>query len=202
MASELGSLRTSVEADGFQPVVMLEATPAGSVNSLNGSVTVPKRTHRPTTTAMSTTTTASTTTKPPVTTTVATTTTTTAPPVSMTKQVFDLVNDAREQAGCTALTEDPRLDTAAQGHSDDMSKNDYFAHTTPSGESFAQRETAAGYPNPGGENIAQGYTNAQAVMTAWMNSPDHKANILNCQFNAIGIGVDTTGWYWTQDFGY
>jgi uncharacterized protein YkwD len=139
------------------------------------------------------------------TTTTATTTNLTSqasPPASQTEQVFTLVNQARKQAGCAALRDDRRLDNAARDHSDDMAKQHYFDHTTPSGITFDQREKAAGYPSPGGENIARGQTGARQVMTDWMNSPGHRANILNCQFTAIGIGLDTDGWYWTQDFGY
>jgi uncharacterized protein YkwD len=131
-----------------------------------------------------------------------TTRTTTTPPPTRQDQVFALVNQARAEHGCRALTGDPRLTRAAQDHSDDMSAHHYFAHTTPSGVTFDERERAAGYPTPGGENIAEGQTSAQQVMTDWLNSPGHRANILNCAFTAIGIGVDTDGWYWTQDFGY
>jgi uncharacterized protein YkwD len=144
---------------------------------------------------------------PPTTTTAPPTTTTTTvtkpspPPPSQIQQVFTLVNQARAQAGCKALVEDPRLDQAAQAHSDDMSARNYFSHTTPEGVTFDKREEAAGYPSPGGENIAQGQTNAQVVMSAWMNSAGHRANILNCSYVAIGIGLATKGWDWTQDFG-
>jgi uncharacterized protein YkwD len=127
--------------------------------------------------------------------------TTTAPPPTQAQQVFALVNQARAHAGCAALADNPRLDTAARQHSDDMANRHYFSHTTPEGTTFDKREIAAGYPNPGGENIAQGQTGAQQVMTAWLNSPGHRANILNCGFAAIGIGLNTHGWYWTQDFG-
>jgi uncharacterized protein YkwD len=128
-------------------------------------------------------------------------TTTSTPPPTPAQQVFALVNQARAQAGCKPLTDDPRLDTAAQQHSDDMANRNYFSHTTPEGVTFDKRETAAGYPSPGGENIAQGQTTAQQVMTDWMNSAGHRANILNCSFVAIGIGVNTHRWDWTQDFG-
>lgn len=116
--------------------------------------------------------------------------------------MLTLVNQNRATAGCKALTDDPRLDNAAQAHSVDMAVHHYFSHTTQSGITFDKREQAAGYPSPGGENIAMGQTSASQVMTDWMNSPGHRANILNCQFTAIGIGLDTNGWYWTQDFGY
>jgi uncharacterized protein YkwD len=130
-----------------------------------------------------------------------TTTTAPAPPPTQGQQVFTLVNQARAQAGCKPLVNDLRLATAAQQHSDDMANRNYFSHTTPEGVTFDKRETAAGYPSPGGENIAQGQTTAQQVMTDWMNSPGHRANILNCSFATIGIGVNTRRWDWTQDFG-
>ncbi len=129
------------------------------------------------------------------------TTTTPTPPPSQLQQVFTLVNQARAQAGCKPLADDPHLDTAAQQHSDDMANRGYFSHTTPEGVTFDKREIAAGYPSPGGENIAQGQTSAQQVMTDWMNSAGHRANILNCAFAAIGIGLNTHRWDWTQDFG-
>jgi uncharacterized protein YkwD len=134
--------------------------------------------------------------KPPT-----TTKTQPAPPPTQTQMVFQLVNQARADAGCKALKDDSRLDTAAQSHSDDMGSSHYFSHTTKSGVTFDKREEAAGYPSPGGENIAMGQTSAQQVMTDWMNSAGHRANILDCDFVAIGIGLDTNGWYWTQDFG-
>lgn len=139
---------------------------------------------------------------PTATTPTATTTTTEAPPPSATDEVLTLVNQNRSANGCRPLTEDARLTKAAEGHSDDMATQGYFDHTTPSGVTFDQRERDAGYPRPGGENIAQGQTSAHQVMTDWMNSEGHRANILNCRFTAIGIGLDTNGWYWTQDFGY
>ena len=126
---------------------------------------------------------------------------TTTPPPSQLQQVFTLVNLARAQAGCQPLADNPHLDTAAQQHSDDMANRAYFSHTTPEGVTFDRREVTAGYPTPGGENIAQGQTSAQQVMTDWMNSPGHRANILNCGFAAIGIGVNTRRLDWTQDFG-
>ncbi|MEU5695482.1 CAP domain-containing protein [Actinosynnema sp. NPDC020468] len=152
-----------------------------------------------TTTAPTTTTTASTTTTAPP------TTTTTTPPAPtgspLAARVVDLVNEAREAAGCPAVRVDDRLTTAAQGHSADMAARGYFSHDTPEGKDFAARVTDAGYPSPAGENIARGQRSAEDVMSAWMNSDGHRRNILNCSFAAIGVGLDTRGWYWTQDFG-
>ncbi|MGW7536619.1 CAP domain-containing protein [Amycolatopsis sp. NPDC054798] len=117
-------------------------------------------------------------------------------------QVIELVNSERDKAGCDPVTEEPHLDKAAQGHSDDMSSRDYFSHDTPEGENFADRITDAGYPKPGAENIAKGATSADQVMRMWMNSSGHRKNILNCSLKKLGVGVATGGWYWTQDFGY
>ncbi|REH41258.1 uncharacterized protein YkwD [Kutzneria buriramensis] len=155
-----------------------------------------------TTTATSTTTTTS---AAPSSTSAAPTTTTTSKPAPVDNgpaaRVLDLVNQARASNGCQPLTEDKRLDAAAQGHSDDMAAHSYFSHTSQDGRSFVDREQAAGYPNPGGENIAEGYTSADAVMDGWMHSDGHRRNILDCSFTTIGIGVTTKGWYWVQDFG-
>ncbi|SFP79617.1 Uncharacterized conserved protein YkwD, contains CAP (CSP/antigen 5/PR1) domain [Amycolatopsis arida] len=117
-------------------------------------------------------------------------------------RVVELVNQARSSAGCGSLRVDARLTKAAQGHSDDMSARGYFSHTTPEGVTFAERVRAAGYPRPGGENIARGARSAEQVMRMWMSSDGHRRNILNCSFRAIGVGVTTAGWYWTQNFGY
>lgn len=56
----------------------------------------------------------------------------------------------------------------------------------------------------GGENIARGQADAQAVMDAWMNSDGHRANILNCDYKTLGVGVHfgSGGPWWTQDFGF
>lgn len=125
------------------------------------------------------------------------------PPVSgsQTAQVVALTNQARATAGCAALRVDARLTAAAQGHSDDMSAKGYFAHDSQDGRTFADRVTAQGYPCPGGENIAQGQQDAQAVMTAWLNSPGHRRNIEDCSFTTIGVGLSGADRYWTQDFG-
>ena len=120
---------------------------------------------------------------------------------SQTAQVVALTNQDRARAGCAALRVDPRLTAAAQGHSADMAANGYFAHDGLDGSSFADRIEARGYPSPGGENIAQGQPDARAVVTAWLNSPGHRANIENCSFTAIGVGLAGADRYWTQDFG-
>jgi uncharacterized protein YkwD len=117
-------------------------------------------------------------------------------------EVVDLVNAQRADSGCDPLRVDPKLAQAAQEHSSDMADRDYFDHTTPEGLTFADRIVNAGYPTPGAENIAVGQKDAQEVMEGWMDSDGHRANILNCDLNTIGVGLDENGMYWTQDFGY
>jgi uncharacterized protein YkwD len=120
---------------------------------------------------------------------------------AMESEVVAIVNQERAAAGCNALAVDERLANAAQSHSSDMADRGYFSHTTPEGKTFVDRARAAGYPSPGGENIAMGQRSPQQVMDDWMNSDGHRRNILNCEFRTIGVGLDTDGWYWTQVFG-
>ncbi|WP_418955705.1 sigma-70 family RNA polymerase sigma factor [Streptomyces tritici] len=122
---------------------------------------------------------------------------------SAAQQVVALVNSERAKAGCGPVTGHSLLDKAAQGHSEDMAARDFFDHTNPDGDGPGERITAAGYQwSTYGENIAKGQRTPAAVMDAWMNSPGHRANILNCSFKEIGIGIhDAGGPYWTQVFG-
>jgi uncharacterized protein YkwD len=115
-----------------------------------------------------------------------------------------LTNAQRAQHGCSALRIDVRLVTAARQHSRDMRVRHYFDHNAPDGKTPWDRIKADGYSQPGAENIAMGYATAQAVVNGWMNSPGHRANILNCSLKAVGIGVEygSGGPWWTQDFGF
>ncbi|MYV93066.1 CAP domain-containing protein, partial [Streptomyces sp. SID1034] len=120
------------------------------------------------------------------------------------QQVLDLVNSERGKAGCSALTSNPKLYDAALKHSENMAAQNFFDHTDPSGAGPGERITAAGYQwSSYGENIARGQADAAAVMDSWMHSPGHRANILNCGYKEIGIGVHygSGGPWWTQDFG-
>jgi uncharacterized protein YkwD len=120
-------------------------------------------------------------------------------------EVVTLTNNFRLANGCGALRIDGRLVTAARAHSTDMVTKNFFDHTGSNGSNFVQREAAAGYTTgASAENIAWGYRSAQDVVTGWINSPGHRANMLNCSSVAVGVGVaykaDGTP-YWTQDFG-
>ncbi|WP_173139341.1 CAP domain-containing protein [Kibdelosporangium persicum] len=122
----------------------------------------------------------------------------------MAAEVVQMVNDVRRQfvPQCGSLTVDARLTSAAQKHSTDMASQRYFSHTSKDGRSFADRIRAEGYPSPGGENIAQGQRSARQVMESWMRSEGHRENILRCGFRTIGVGLDTNGFYWVQNFGF
>jgi uncharacterized protein YkwD len=125
--------------------------------------------------------------------------------VAFEQQVLDLVDQRRTGAGCGALRDDAKLTTAAREHSADMADRGYFDHNSPDGATPWDRIKAAGYADPSAENIAAGQPTPADVVTAWMNSEGHRANILNCSSKAIGIGFwrgGSYGTYWTQDFGY
>ncbi|WP_228977019.1 sigma-70 family RNA polymerase sigma factor [Streptomyces sp. DH12] len=119
-------------------------------------------------------------------------------------RVTALVNAERARAGCGPVSRNGLLDTAALRHSEDMDARDYFDHSSPDGTDPGDRITAAGYRwSTYGENIARGQQSPEAVMESWMNSPGHRANILNCSFKELGVGRhDASGGpWWTQVFG-
>jgi uncharacterized protein YkwD len=108
-----------------------------------------------------------------------------------------LLNQARTARGLPQLRYDAQLAEAARGHSSSMSSQDFFSHDSLSGSSFATRIEATGYIRGAsswfvGENIAYGSLSLgtpQALMTAWMHSPEHRRNILNRRFREVGPGV-------------
>ncbi|MFV2178112.1 CAP domain-containing protein [Actinomadura sp. LOL_011] len=123
---------------------------------------------------------------------------------SVESTVIALTNAERADAGCSPLRADERLMAAAERHSADMAANGYFSHTSQNGDTPWDRMEAAGYTSPGAENIAKGYSTAEAVVRGWMDSPGHRRNILNCDLRAIGAGMadGPDGKLWTQTFGW
>ncbi|MFM9366534.1 CAP domain-containing protein [Streptomyces sp. Da 82-17] len=119
-------------------------------------------------------------------------------------EVLSLVNQERAQAGCSPVKADPALADLAADFSQDMAERGFFDHTDPDGNTPWDRAEKAGVSNLGGENIARGQANAQSVMDSWMNSPGHRANILNCEYKTLGVGAHfaSGGPWWTQDFGF
>ncbi len=118
--------------------------------------------------------------------------------------VLALVNEERSKVGCRPVTASASLTALAQTFSEDMAARAFFDHTDPDGATPWDRAAKAGVTGLGGENIARGQADAQAVMDAWMNSDGHRANILNCDYTTLGVGVHfgSGGPWWTQDFGF
>lgn len=119
-------------------------------------------------------------------------------------RVVELVNEERAKAGCGALRVDAKVTEAAQFHADDMAARDYYEHDSPEGKSAGDRLDAAGYAWSGwGENIHKSPTDPETAMRDWMDSPGHRDNILNCDFEHLGVGVNlaSNGPFWVQVFG-
>lgn len=122
--------------------------------------------------------------------------------ISATEQkVIDLTNAERRKAGLKDLVGDTKLSSVARTKSNDMQKNGYFSHTSPTyGSPFDMMRDFGVTYSTAGENIAQGQRTPEEVVQAWMNSEGHRKNILNGAFTHIGVGHDTTGNHWTQMF--
>jgi Uncharacterized protein with SCP/PR1 domains len=129
-------------------------------------------------------------------------------------QFLQLINDYRAQHGLQRLLLSDALSDASTKHSHDMGTYGFFDHYTVQSDWFAagaspwtrMAQCSYGYNTSKGENIAAGYSTADAVFTGWKNSPGHDANMLNASFTVIGIGLEYVqgspfGNYWTTDFG-
>jgi uncharacterized protein YkwD len=127
-----------------------------------------------------------------------------------TNRVIELTNIERKKAGLRELKYESRLATAAFRHSQNMALQDYFSHKQPNGSTMGDRIKATGYQySRAAENISGGQSTPEAAVQAWMNSPGHRANILNPKLQEIGVGyyflANDTGnvnykHYWTQVF--
>lgn len=124
-------------------------------------------------------------------------------PSSYTSSVLNLVNQSRAGNGLGALTYNYQLESSAQGHTNWMAVAQNLTHGTT--DEMVQRIRNAGFSgSPIGENIAWGQSSPSQVMDAWLNSPPHRANILDSRYQYLGVGcvLDRYGKYWwTQNFG-
>ncbi len=124
---------------------------------------------------------------------------------SIAAQIVDLVNQERAKQGLAALTVDAKLTKAADEHCDDMAAHHTMSHDGSDGSSPQDRIAHAGYNGwITGENVAWNQRSPQEVMTGWMNSPGHRANILRKEFRNIGACMTRASdgsMYWGQDFG-
>jgi uncharacterized protein YkwD len=117
--------------------------------------------------------------------------------------VLNEINQFRAQNGLPPVRLNAKLNQAAQGYSEEMARDGHFSHTSLDGTTFGQRIRRTGYqPGPATENIAKGQKSPHDAVQAWINSPGHRANLLNPDVTEIGVGraVDADGSvYWTQD---
>ncbi|GAA3856376.1 hypothetical protein GCM10022243_22000 [Saccharothrix violaceirubra] len=120
-------------------------------------------------------------------------------------EVRTLTNKERTANGCPTLAGNPKLTKSAQAHTDEMAKAGNFSHTGLNGSNPAERIEKAGYVwKAAAENIAFGQKTPTEVVAAWMKSPVHRANILNCSLKELGVGYALDAKkkaYWTQNFG-
>lgn len=117
------------------------------------------------------------------------------------QDVLRLVNIEREKVNLKPLQHHDAVGRVAQVKSEDMSENNYLEHTSPThGTPFEMLKNYGISYKSAGENIAQGYRTPQEVVTGWMNSSGHRANILHNRFTHIGIGYAQKGHYWAQIF--
>jgi uncharacterized protein YkwD len=127
--------------------------------------------------------------------------------ISSTRDNVLAAHNAKRQAKCGAnsLKLGASLNDAAQYHATDMLNEGYFGHDSqnPFQHWYDRITRFTGRTDGIGENIASGYTNTTDVMNAWMASPEHKANIMNCAFDTIGVGYVSNGssTRWVVDFG-
>jgi uncharacterized protein YkwD len=115
------------------------------------------------------------------------------------QEAFALVNAQRTAAGLSPLNWNEGLEDAARVRAQEITT--YFSHTRPDGSSWWTVNSTLQY----GENLAKLYQSSSSVVNAWMNSPTHRANIMDSSFITIGMAIYQTGdgsWYWAQEFGY
>ena len=104
--------------------------------------------------------------------------------------LINIINQEREKNNLCLLEDNPALNNAAEYKAQDMLEYNYFEHTSPDGITPWHWFEKVGYKyNFAGENLAIGFLDSQEVYSAWMNSPTHKANLMNPDYQEIGIAV-------------
>ena len=120
------------------------------------------------------------------------------------QELLNAINNERKKAGLGEVQYDERLNQAAQKHSELQAQFQKMDHQLPNEPPLPSRIEAAGYTSwtAAGENVAWNQPTVTAVVEAWMNSPGHRANILNPVFTQMGFGYAVSnGPYWTNVFG-
>jgi uncharacterized protein YkwD len=126
------------------------------------------------------------------------------------RDMINLINQSRIADGCnTPMTRSPALTTAARRHSQDMATHNFLGHTGSDGSSRASRAQEAGYIGRVGTRVRENYaafTNSADVIRNWMQDPATRNQMLDCEYNDIGIGYakinnSQSSTYWTALFG-
>lgn len=106
------------------------------------------------------------------------------------QKVYNLTNDQRQKNNLPVLHYNPVLSASATLKAQDMFEHNYWAHNSPQGKTPWDFFKTEGYQySVAGENLAKDFYDTDTLMTAWMNSPTHRANIVNDKYQEIGIGV-------------
>lgn len=107
-----------------------------------------------------------------------------------TAKVIEYTNKEREKLGLSPLTENNDLDKAARAKAQNMFEENYWAHFAPSGKDPWGFIQSSGYKfSHAGENLARNFQTDETVVKAWMNSPSHRENIVNTNYQEIGVAV-------------
>jgi hypothetical protein len=124
-----------------------------------------------------------------------------AVPDNAEREQVRITNEYRAMLGRRSLAWNPRLQVAAQQHSDYMANTGDFGHTEedPARHTMQQRYEQAGYRGTGGENVARNGGGAQTAHDGWVQSSGHHRNLLSPRHREMGSGL--AGFYWTQNFG-
>lgn len=105
-------------------------------------------------------------------------------------ELLQYTNQDRSDNHVSSLRFNPELNQAAQNKADDMVKNNYWAHNSPGGKTPWTFILGSGYQfQQAGENLAYGFDTSASVIQAWMNSPEHRANMLDSNFEEVGFGI-------------
>ena len=115
------------------------------------------------------------------------------------KEVFEILNKQRKEAGLYELIWSEELKNAAKVRATEIEV--LFSHSRPDGTEWWTVNSILMY----GENLAKNFNSAKSVMEAWNASPTHKANVMDASFKTVGIAIfcgSDGEWYWAQEFGY
>jgi len=106
------------------------------------------------------------------------------------QELLTITNQDRVAEKVGSLTLDGQLTTAAQAKADDMAANNYWSHVSPSGVTPWKFIDEAGYKyRAAGENLAYGFASSSDVVKGWLNSREHRENLLNGSYQNVGFGV-------------